>query len=168
MGWKLLGIAVMCYQVITPSFGCNESILDSEAHAINSKLSLHQHVSVDEIRDSFHFVYNESDVNYQYKQPVKFLELYEQMMKEVEGPFSKEFVQRCKQVYETEGSTLKTKISTHLLLEKVREKYLALIHLIKKQESPRKEEPQLGEVSHADKDLFKAFFGTDMAPISSR
>lgn len=168
MGWKLLGIAVMCYQVITPSFGCNESILDSKAHAINSKLSLHQHVSVDEIRDSSHFVYNETEIDEQYKQPRKFLDLYEQMLKEAEGPFSREFAERCKEVYEAGDSTLKIKISTHLLLEKVREKYLALIHLIKKQENPRKDGPQLGEVSHADKNLFKSFFGADMAPISSR
>ena len=160
MIWKALGIAFISCQMLTSTFGCNFDVLDSEAHIINTKLSLHHSISPNAIKDALRFVYDESVVGEQYKHPERFESLYERMMQEVEGSLSKKFVENCKLLYSAGDSNLKTKTSIHLLLEKVREKYLHLIKLIKMHEEQLNEEH--GVISHADKDIFSTFFDGDV------
>ncbi len=166
MMWKLLGIAIIAHQILTPTFGANLSLLESEAHAINTKLSSHQHVSPSEIRETFHFIYDETSISEMYKQPTKFRALYDQATSEAEGAFSKAFVENCREIYEEESNP-KLKASVHLLLEKVREEYLKSLKRIKKHEIDREEEATKARViSHADRDAFSRFFGVDMAAIA--
>lgn len=132
---KTFGFVGVLYHFLTPALGCNSEILDSEAHSINSKLSMHKSVSLAEIKDSLYFVYDENAVDERYKKTDEFESLYKRIALEAEGPLSKEFALNCRRIYDDENSTIKVKMSVHLLLEKVRGKYLQLIKLIKKHEN---------------------------------
>ncbi len=164
MTWKLLGLSLIFSQMLlVPAMGsgCNYKLLDLEADAINSRLSSHQTVSPDEIKESLRFIYDESRIDEQYKQPEKFRELYDLMITEVEGSFSRKFVEDCKSIFDADDSDLKTKSSVHLLLEKFREKYTRLIRLIRRHEQALEKEnlePE-GSNTFTDKsDVFKMFF----------
>lgn len=164
MKWKLLGMSAFFSQILMGSAmgsACNYKLLDMVADNMNSRLSMHQSITPDEIRDSLSFIYDESRIGEEYKQPESFHGLYTKMENEVEGSFSKKFIEDCRSIFEDANSDLRVKSSVHLLLEKFREKHTQLVTLMRRHEQMQERENKepAGSGDFSDKsEVFKMFF----------
>lgn len=158
----LIGLLIASLWAPT-AWSCNYPLLASESDTINSKLSSRLSVSQAMIQDSLHFLYNTDAIEEKYKQPTQFETLYMQTQG-IADPYFSEFFNNCHALYQTPDSDLKTKASLHLLLEKVNQKYAAVIKLANRQKRLAEEERKGAiKTTQADADrIFLDFF--DAAP----
>jgi hypothetical protein len=157
MNLKLIGFCfLMAFKssTIMASVGYNHKILDMEATTFVTVSSCNQEMSVDDIKRSLTFVYDEKLIEKKYSQPSYFQELCTKISELIDSSFVIQSFENCKEIYD--NGDQKEKISIHLFLEQVYKKYFELKKIIQRQNKTfEKEAPRV----YSDKDdVFKSFF----------
>ena len=127
MSKTILSVFVLGFFLGSPTWSCGYGALNSESDTFNSRLSSRMPVSQDMIKDSLHFVHKLESIEDNYKQPAQFEKLYATVSTATDLYYS-EFFRNCHELYSATDS-LKTKVSIHLLLERVSERYFRSIEL---------------------------------------
>lgn len=159
---KILATFMMVFLLISPAWSCTYKVLESQSDTLNSKLISRIPVSKDMIKETLHFVYNVDKVEEQYKQPAQFDAKYTEVQTATD-PYFSEFFNNCRDLYNASDSDFKTKVSVHLLLERVSEKYSKMLKLISRQKKLLDDERK-GAITttQADADrIFREFFAVD-------
>lgn len=157
MNLKLSGLCFsMIFQssTVAASTAYNPKILDLEATAFVSQSSYNQEISIDTIKRSLTFVYDENLTEKKYGQPSEFQALCTKISELIDSSLVKKSFENCKTIYE-EGDK-REKISIHIFLEEVYKKYFEFKQTI--QRSNKTLEKKAPHVYSDKDDVFKSFF----------
>ena len=160
MNLKLSGFCFLVTfksSVIMASIAYNHKILDMEASTFVTLSSCNQELSVDDIKRSLTFVYDEKLIDEKYSKPSEFQDLCSKISALIDSSLLMQSFENCKKIYD--DGDQKEKISIHLFLEEVYRKYFELKKIIQAHnKTSKKEAPHV----YSDKDdIFKAFFDSN-------
>jgi hypothetical protein len=155
----ILSVFVLGLWLASPAWSCGYRALESESDTFKSRLNSNMFVSQDEIKRSLRFVHKISEIEEKYKDPGQFEDMYSKIST-VANTYYSQFFNDCYEIYYATPS-LKTKVSIHLLLESVSEKYFRSIEEARQRRRLFEEasaEPS-ETISWADADrIFRTFF----------
>lgn len=121
---KKLGIIALIYPLITDlAYGCNDRYLEMEVSANVQKLWAEVPISEMKIRESFGFLNDSKEVDKKYGNPQVFKEIYGKRYSDINNTNFHQFIENCNNIFVNNDSTNYDKISVHILLENVANKY---------------------------------------------
>jgi len=158
---KLLGVFMVVCQFISISYGCNERYLEQEAGAYVTKLWSSIPITQNMLLDSVGFLNDPKKVDHKYSDLNVFKGLSQASQDRLKDSPFLQFAQACEKLFE-ESADLSIQVATHILLERVYNKYFAELEKIEKirarervaQKTDVVKEPSaafLEMFSHADK-----------------
>ena len=137
MSIKFLGIMTMALQLTTSAYGINYKRLELEADIYQHRIWSRTPSNEEMVRESLSFVSKEDSFDPRYIQSDSFLKFYKEANDEIKHEGFLSFSDTCKKIFDTSDDLHKAAV--YILLEKIREKTVHNLKLIKKMNEFKKE-----------------------------